>query len=207
MEEVKTLKQTMRRREKIRRKHKLDGTWIAFKVARTRCKNALRGAKLSLVSEKVSECGTDTHKLYSLVNSLTGPTNVNPKPDHQGSDEELAEQFSGFFMEKITKIRQGFDMHPKYDPPYRRGLNYLHEYNRISSEEVLLVIKSMAAKTCDSDPLLSSPFKDLTPHIIDIITELVNTSLSDGIFINNWKTAIIKPLLKKLGLELISKKY
>ena len=43
--------------------HKLDGTWIAFKVARTRYKNALRNAKHSVVSEKVSECDTDTCKL------------------------------------------------------------------------------------------------------------------------------------------------
>ena len=75
------------------------------------------------------------------------------------------------------------------------------------SEEVLSVIKSMAAKTCDSDPLPSSLFKDLTPHIIDIIKELVNTSLCEGIFVNNWKTAIIKPLLQRLGLELIVKNY
>ena len=44
-EEVKTLKQAMRRREKIWRKHKLDVTWLVFKVARTRYKNALRDAK------------------------------------------------------------------------------------------------------------------------------------------------------------------
>ena len=37
--------------------------------------------------------------------------------------------------------------------------------------------------------------------------ELVNTSLTEGIFVNNWKTAIIKTLLKKLGLELITKNY
>ena len=75
------------------------------------------------------------------------------------------------------------------------------------NDEVLSVIKSMAAKTCGSDPLPSSLFKDLAPHIIDTITELVNTSLTECIFVNNWKTAIIKPLLKKLGLELIAKNY
>ena len=127
-------------------------------------------------------------------------------PDHQGSDEDLAEQFSEFFMEKITKIRQGLDIHSQYDPPCRQGLNYLHEFERMSSEEVLSVIKSMVADTCDSDPLPSGLFKDLTSYIIGIITELVNTSLTEGIFMNNWKTAIIKPLLKKLGLELITKK-
>ena len=72
-------------------------------------------------------------------------------------------------------------------------------------DEVLLVIKSMAVKTCGSDPLPSSLFMDLAPHIIGIITKLVNTSLTEGIFVNNWKTTIIKPLLKKLGLELIAK--
>ena len=126
-------------------------------------------------------------------------------PDHQGSDMDLAEKFSEFFMEKITKIRQGLDIHPKYDPPYRQGLNHLEEFKRMGNEEVLSVIKSMAAKTCESDPMPSSLFKDLAPHIIDIITELVNTSLTEGIFINNWKTLMIKPLLKELGLELIAK--
>ena len=119
-------------------------------------------------------------------------------PDHQGSDEDLAEQFSEFFMEKITKTRQGLDIHPKYDQPYRQGLNHLDEFNRMCNEEVLSVIKNMAAKTCECDPLPSSVFKDLAPQFIDIITELVNTSLTEGIFVNNWKTAIIKPLLKKL---------
>ena len=128
-------------------------------------------------------------------------------PDHQGSDEELAEQFSEFFMDKITKIRQGLHIHPKYDPSYRQGLNHLEEFNRMCNDEVLSVIKTMSAKTCGSDPLLSSLFKDLAPHIIGIITELVNTSLIESIFVNNWKNVIIKPLLKKLGLELIAKNY
>ena len=106
---------------KIYRKYKLDSMWIAFKVARNRCKNALREAKLLVVSEKVLECGTDTHKLCSLVNSLTGATITNPMPDHQGSDEEIANQFLEFFMDKITKIRQGLDIYPKYDPHIGRG--------------------------------------------------------------------------------------
>ena len=93
-EEVKILKQTMQRREKIWRKYKLDSMWMAFKVARNRYKNVLREAKLLVVSEKVLECGTNTCKLYSLVNSLTGVTITNPIPDHQDSDEELADQFS-----------------------------------------------------------------------------------------------------------------
>ena len=71
--------------------------------------------------------------------------------------------------------------------PYRQGLNHLEEFNRMCNNEVLSVIKSMVAKTCGSDPLPLSLFKDLTPHIIGIITELVNTSLTEGIFVNNQR--------------------
>ena len=39
-EDVKILKQTLQRREKIWRKYKLDSMWIAFKVERNRYKNA-----------------------------------------------------------------------------------------------------------------------------------------------------------------------
>ena len=117
-------------------------------------------------------------------------------PDHQGLDEELAGQFSEFFMDKITKIRQGLDIHPKYDLPYRQGLNHLEEFNRMCNNEVLSVIKGMAAKTRGRDPLPLSLFKDLALHIIEIITELVNTSLTEGIFVNNWKTAVINLYLR-----------
>ena len=74
---------------------------IRYKIIDNRYKNVLREAKLLVVSEKVVECDTNTHKLYSLLNSLTGATITNPLPDNKGSDEELADQFSEFFMDKI----------------------------------------------------------------------------------------------------------
>ena len=69
------------------------------------------------------------------------------------------------------------------------------------------MINSMEAKTCDSDPVPSSVLKDLAPYIIREITTIVNVSLREGVFANKWKIAIIKPLLKKIGLNLITKNY
>ena len=39
------------------------------------------------------------------------------------------------------------------------------------------------------------------------ITRIVNLSLTEGIFSDNWKTAIVRPLLKQLGVELKHNKY
>ena len=41
----------------------------------------------------------------------------------------------------------------------------------------------------------------------EILEFLINESLEKGVFADKWKTAIIKPLLKKVDLELICKNY
>ena len=40
-----------------------------------------------------------------------------------------------------------------------------------------------------------------------VLTKLVNLSLTEGIYSDEWKVAILKPLLNKLGLDLIVKNY
>ena len=55
-----------------------------------------------VLSDKVSGCGQDTKKLYSVVNGLIGRTVVNPMPESE-SDKQLAEDFVDYFMEKIKR--------------------------------------------------------------------------------------------------------
>ena len=50
-------------------------------------------------------------------------------------------------------------------------------------------------------------FKTLLPTILLLITKIVNISLGEGLFIRKWKTAVVRPLLKKLGLELINPNF
>ena len=70
---------------------------------------------------------------------------------------------------------------------------------------MLKIINSMGAKTCSRDPVPSSVLRELAPYIIRQITTIVNVSLREGVFAYKWKTAIIKPLLKKVGLALITR--
>ena len=43
--------------------------------------------------------------------------------------------------------------------------------------------------------------------MIEPITKIVNTSLQQGIFSKHWKIAVVRPLLKKIGLELTTSNY
>ena len=53
------------------------------------------------------------------------------------------------------------------------------------------------------DPIPTTLLKDILPSIIKPITNIINISLQFGVFAKNWKIAAIKPLLKKIGLDLI----
>ena len=64
---------------------------------------------------------------------------------------------------------------------------------------------SMKNKSCELETC-TNLIKELLSSCIGTITHIVNTTLKKGIFTNNWKKAIVCPLLKN-GLDLLMKNY
>ena len=69
------------------------------------------------------------------------------------------------------------------------------------------VITSLKSKSCKLDAILTTIFKELLPKAISLITKIVNVSLGEGLFIHDWKTAVVRPLLKKQGLEVFNSNF
>ena len=65
----------------------------------------------------------------------------------------------------------------------------------------------MASKSCEIDPIPTTLLKDILPSIIKPIANIINISMLFGVFPKTWKVAAIKPLLKKIGLDLIPQNY
>ena len=49
--------------------------------------------------------------------------------------------------------------------------------------------------------------KESSDMFLDLVTKIVNISLENCVFGEQWKTAILQPFLKKINLELISCTY
>ena len=81
------------------------------------------------------------------------------------------------------------------------------KFRPMTEAEVLKMINSMQSKSCKLDPIPTVQFKMLMDRCLPIVTRIVNISLMDGIFAAEWKTSIVRPLLKKIGLELMHKNY
>ena len=75
------------------------------------------------------------------------------------------------------------------------------------SHEVLWIIMNMSTKQCELNPIPTSLFKQPVLHTIYDVTAFVNISLTTGDFTEEWKTACIKLLNKKITMELVSTSY
>ena len=65
----------------------------------------------------------------------------------------------------------------------------------------------MQIKLCELDYLPTHILKNHIDSFIPVLTKIVNLSLKTGVFAEDWKTAILRPLLKKSGLDLIHSNY
>ena len=115
----------------------------------------------------------------------------------------LANTFLDFFKDKIDRIRTKFLPSHSPDPflfppaPPPKLINFIPA----TLTEIYKLISASENKQCplDSIPtfLLKLCFNELGP----IITNLVNLSLSEGIFPLSFKQALVQPLLKKPSLS------
>ena len=182
-----------------------DHHWKAFTIERNRFNRMVAGAKIQANSEKVLECGHDTKKLYNLVNNITGRVKSNPMPPGR-TNGDLADEFADFFLNKIIKIRNDLLECNAYSPiPIE--VEPLSQFQPMSVAEVIKIIRSMPTKTCESDTLPTRLLKQSLDKLGETITAIVNISLRVGVFAKTWIEAIVCPLLKKPGLELVAANY
>ena len=118
------------------------------------------------------------------------------------SDAELAEEFMSFFKNKILTIRDQFQNIPQYES-IPTEVPRLTRFSPMTKKQVELIVKNMKTKSCEKDSIPTDILKAMLLSVLPAIMKIVNLSLSEGLFHASWKTATVKPLLKKLGLQLI----
>ena len=57
------------------------------------------------------------------------------------------------------------------------------------------------------DPVPTTLLKNILPGILPAITKIINLSLQSGSFLRKWKTTVVTPLMKKLGMDLVMTSY
>lgn len=77
----------------------------------------------------------------------------------------------------------------------------LNTFLPASEDEVRKLVMSSPSKHCQLDPIPTSILKDHIDPLLPTITKIVNLSLETSTFPVQFKSAIVKPLLKKATLD------
>ena len=76
-----------------------------------------------------------------------------------------------------------------------------HKVSVTSSEEIQKVIKSSPDKSCELDPITTWLLKSCLPEGLPFLTKIINFFLETGYVPASYKSSLIRPLLKKQGLD------
>jgi len=118
-----------------------------------------------------------------------------------------------YFVQKITDIGTRLDFMAQdlsTDPLLNCTLSPTPKFSKftaLSELEVRKLIEGSAKKSCSFDPMPTSLVFSCIDVLLPVITKMINLSLSDGVFADVWKCALVKPLLKKAGLDPLLSNY
>ena len=110
------------------------------------------------------------------------------------------------YLKKYKKNRDQFNNALELKPQIN-AIPLLKCFSPFTMEEVQKEIMPMKNKSCELDFIPTQLLKAMLPSCIETIAQNVNISLTKGLFVTDWKTGIICPPLKKLGLDLMMKNY
>ena len=161
--------------------------------------------KKDVLRSSIENCSKDSCKLHALITNLTTNRPENQWPKHK-SKQDLADGFVQYFQNKILLIRECLKDIASYQPQ-EANVPKLYKFAPMTEGEVYKVINSLKSKSCELDVIPMDIFKTLLPTILPLITKILNVSLGEGLFLRKWKTAVVQPLLKKLGLQLINPNF
>ena len=199
--EVRVAKQERRQAERLWRKTGLTVHRDIYVDKRIKVNNLIKLSKTNHYQSRITECHDNTKQLFKVVNTLLGKDRGSSLPDRPIPD--LLEDFSGFFVTKVQDIKSSIQA-LNTEPPVLQITQVnipMTNFVPATAEEVRRLIFSSPSKQCSLDPLPTNLLKASSEQLIPFITQIVNASLATGEFPQEYKNALVTPLLKKPSLD------
>ena len=198
-DEIKLLKQQRRQAERSWRK---DSITVKRQIYQHHCqlvKRAIDAAKRDYYRSKITSCST-SKALFQITNTLSGKEKTTSLPEHIPK-QQLPDHFCEYFHDKVSYIRNELDKcvdEPSFEIFQGEKWNHFHA---VDDKTVKTIVMKSAPKSCSLDPIPSDLLQQHIDDIIDVMTNLINASLRDGVVPPAFKTAAITPLIKKPSLD------
>ena len=207
--------------EAIRHRRHLERVWYrektnvhAFTSFHCQCQlmsNLLDKAECEFFFSSTTENLLNSKHIYDVCNHLLGRTKESPLPPGY-TNQELVDRFNNYFIDKTVKICTNLAERCQHLPPYVEipappEIQQFSKFQPITLSKLKKIILSRPSKSSEPDPIPTSLLKQNFPPTVQIIADIINISLRDGVFPESLKKALVKPLLKKVNLDLLDRNY
>ena len=179
-----------------------DGSREICRAAANNLSKLLQREKTNNASNQVEACLGDPRALFQVAGELLGEKSERVLPAHN-SLTSLLDSFADFFSSKVARLDGAFGeprpMVEEYNngpdddiPPFR--------FQPVTSGYIAGLILRAKSTTCALDPIPSHLIKRVADAISVPIASLVNKSFDACHFPEEFREAIVTPLLKKPSL-------
>jgi len=177
-----------------------------YKCLRNKCTSSLRKENKASIKNQIDQAANPS-EIWKISNNILNPkTKRSLTLSEDGkeikNDKEIANIFNKYFIDKIGNLRDRISAN-KEDPLKKLRDRLKHHKSHFSlktvtENQVKKIIKgSKNKKSHGIDKITMSTITGALNVLITPITHIVNTSITQGSFPEQWKMAKVIPLLKK----------
>ena len=156
--------------------------------------------------DSINASAGDIKTLYKKVNRLLGNSQTSVP---SGNPKEVADRLKDFFSGKVEDIRSSIEsMRDMPTEPKQCTCEdgsedgpKLEHFREIEVLEMETLVKSMSNKFCDLDPIPMFLLKYCIKELAPVLCYIVNLSIQTAKFPSDLKRAVVRPTLKKDGLD------
>jgi hypothetical protein len=145
---------------------------------------------------------------WKIVNEIVKPKSqssivINGPSGEISNEQEVANSFNAYFVEKISALKENVNQNLTEDPLERirkklKNKNLAFKLQTVKSEAVMKLMKKMAKKKSKGKDGIPQDCLLLGHEVIAApLANVINSTIATGTFPEQWKEAIVVPILKK----------
>lgn len=200
----------------FRKSKKTNNQTVHDKYRRTlyEFKNALKGAEREYNEKRINACKGDSRKVWKFVNGIRGVNYSNSmvwnggESKTQDVDMEMVEKYNEFYnklpIRLLEKMQKDEQMRLRTDCARDGGANCVRIMtnsmfmNDTDQEEIVNIISKLR-NSATNDVYNVRVIKTCVYIISPFLVDIINQCLRDGVFPNQWKRYMIRPIYKGKG--------
>ena len=180
-----------------------------YKSLRNKVTSQIRKETIDYNNNRIEEANNEK-ELWRVANEVINPKKeesdwkIKNKDGETLTDEkEVAESFNGFFIDKIENLKNKIDPNLVEDPLVKlkeklKDLKSTLDFKTVTQKKLSNHLKKLKRKKSSGlDGLSQENLLLGTGILLAPLMSIINQSITDGEFPNEWKQAAVTPVLKK----------